>query len=291
MLDPLLGKWREQNGGAAASWSPTLEGRYTTPLAFQPGERFGYGPGLDWAGRAVELVSHKTLGEYFQDHIFAPLGVKNASFFPNKDPALKALMVDLNPEDPHGIGLAPMGGIPSQGTVAECFGGQGLYMPAAEYIKVLYSLLASDGKLLSPKTVDMMFEPSLESAAHTFVNTTFAEEMANSPMGAGMPKETQRDYALGGLLVQTAQPGSFAEGTMVWGGAFNSAWFIDRKTGLCGFGAPQPYLRDGPATRGEGYVFKPHREGAMRWEKSVEHFKIVYRKGIYQVYQEWKERK
>ena len=202
---------------------------------------------------------------------------------------MKALMVDLNPDDPNGYGLAPMGGLKGLAGVTDCFGGMGLFMPAIEYSKILQTLLTSDGMLLAPNTVDLIFRPSLDPGAHAFINKMGAEDMGDSPLGAGLPKGAKREYGLGGMLVQQDLPGWYADGTLTWGGAFNTTWFIDRQTGLCGIGSPQMYLRDAPFTRGEGYEFQTHRNGALRWEAVAEHYKQVYRNGIYEVYMDWKE--
>src|ERR1700749_2711716 len=45
------------------------------PLTFDPGERWQYGINIDWAGKAVEAISGKTLDAYLKDHIFTPLGM------------------------------------------------------------------------------------------------------------------------------------------------------------------------------------------------------------------------
>ncbi len=50
------------------------------PLAFDPGERWEYGIGIDWAGKVVEAVSGQTLGAYLDEHIFAPLGMTDTQF-------------------------------------------------------------------------------------------------------------------------------------------------------------------------------------------------------------------
>src|SRR5579872_3995065 len=39
------------------------------PLMFEPGKRWQYGMGVDWAGRLVEAISGVSLEEYFQAHI------------------------------------------------------------------------------------------------------------------------------------------------------------------------------------------------------------------------------
>ena len=50
------------------------------PLVFDPGAAWDYGIGIDWAGKAVEAVSGKTLGAYLTDHLFAPLGMGDTGF-------------------------------------------------------------------------------------------------------------------------------------------------------------------------------------------------------------------
>ena len=52
----------------------------TTPLLFDPGERWEYGISIDWVGKMVETVSGQKLDRYFQDNIFGPLGMKDTSF-------------------------------------------------------------------------------------------------------------------------------------------------------------------------------------------------------------------
>src|SRR5512139_2085014 len=47
----------------------------TTPLLFDPGERWQYGINIDWAGKMVEAASGKKLGQYMRDNILGPLGM------------------------------------------------------------------------------------------------------------------------------------------------------------------------------------------------------------------------
>ena len=52
------------------------------PLVNQPGEQWEYGINIDWAGQLVERVSGMRLNDYFQKHIFEPMGIKNINMFP-----------------------------------------------------------------------------------------------------------------------------------------------------------------------------------------------------------------
>ena len=51
----------------------------TTPLVFDPGERWEYGMSIDWIGKMIEAVSGQKLGEYLQHNLFAPLGMNSTS--------------------------------------------------------------------------------------------------------------------------------------------------------------------------------------------------------------------
>ncbi len=50
------------------------------PLVFDPGERWDYGIGIDWAGKAVEAVSGQRLGAYMQQNLLQPLGMTDTGF-------------------------------------------------------------------------------------------------------------------------------------------------------------------------------------------------------------------
>ncbi len=53
------------------------------PLAFQPGEKWKYSPGLNVTGRIIEVVSGQTYQDFLQQRIFDPLGMKNSTFYPD----------------------------------------------------------------------------------------------------------------------------------------------------------------------------------------------------------------
>jgi len=55
------------------------------PLAFHPGDQWMYGFSHDVLGRIIEVISGKTLGEYFNETIFKPLGLKDTAFYVPKE--------------------------------------------------------------------------------------------------------------------------------------------------------------------------------------------------------------
>jgi CubicO group peptidase (beta-lactamase class C family) len=272
-LTPLISRWREKS---ATQSQETIENRkmlveelFSYPLSFQPGGGWMYGPGLDWAGRILERVTGKTLGERMHERIFGPLGITDAQFYPVTREDLRTRLVDLNPDDPDALGRAVLGGGGDMNNVTKGdFGGHGLFMTAPDYVKVLRSLLANDGKILKPATVDDMFEHHLSQEATTGHHVALA-----SPMGiffrVGTAPDSKAGHGLGGLLTLQDVDGWYGERTLTWGGGLTFAWFIDRKNDLCGVGAIQAPL--------------PINGNA------VETLKQTFRHGIYRKRSEWKK--
>lgn len=242
-LDPLIGRWHEKF--APPPQDPrkmSVEELFSYPLGFQPGAAWMYGPGLDWAGRIVERVTGKTLGERMHERIFGPLGIADAQFYPVTREDLRARLVDLNPNDPDALGRAVLGGGGDMNKRTKGdFGGHGLFMTAPDYVKLLRSLLANDGKILKPVMVDDMFEHHLSPEATAGHRAALA-----SPMGVffsvGTAPDSNAGHGLGGLLTLQDVDGWYGERTLTWGGGQTFAWFIDRKNDLCGVGALQASL-------------------------------------------------
>ncbi|MCJ1441404.1 MAG: hypothetical protein MMC23_001890 [Stictis urceolatum] len=238
-MDPRIESWQQAH--PAPKPAPSVPVRMAHPLAYEPGEGWMYGTGLDWAGCLVERLSGLSLDDYLRERVLTPLGIKEPgktlSFFPVKE-GLGPRMVDLNPRDKNGEGLGVVGGQSAHdGTDSVCYGGHGAYMTGEAYLEVLYSLLKNDGRVLKREMVEEMFRPQLEQKA-----TEVFEQALESPVGVFFKNNTSGkdlDYGLGGLLVQGEDEGGLAKGSLTWGGGHNSAWFVDPKNGTCGFAAPQ----------------------------------------------------
>ena len=71
--NPEMGRYLEATGtpGIISCANAAL----SIPLVFDPGERWDYGIGIDWAGKAVEAVSGQRLGVYMQQNLLQPLGM------------------------------------------------------------------------------------------------------------------------------------------------------------------------------------------------------------------------
>ena len=53
----------------------------TLPLLHEPGTAWKYGLSTDVLGYLVEVVSQRTLQQFFRERIFEPLGMKDTYFF------------------------------------------------------------------------------------------------------------------------------------------------------------------------------------------------------------------
>ncbi|KAK6434612.1 hypothetical protein LTR95_009203 [Oleoguttula sp. CCFEE 5521] len=205
-------------------------GRFSYPLIFEPGTSWSYGTGIDWAGLVVERLTNSTLEGYMTTHIWQPLGIKEMTFFPRKHPELQARIPVLAVRTPDG-GLAKYPAKSINEGLTGCLGGQGIYATMDEYLRVQRSILANDGKLLSAKSVDLMFTPQLTSA-----ETQGLKNFLTTPMAAMFIGEFVKDlpvsWGLGGVLFLEDDDGRRKKGTMSWGGMTNPFWIIDREAGL-----------------------------------------------------------
>ena len=267
-FSPDLMRWSAKYNPPQPGVRRSVEEAFKYPLGFQPGTSWMYRVGLDWAGRIVEHVKGSTLGEFAQRRIFDPLGITDAQFNPVTREDLRARMVDLNPDDPDGVGSAfGGGGANDQNRRSKGdFGGHGLFMTAEGYAAVLRSLLTNDGKILEPSVVDDMFRDHLTPAESSGFRAALAGP-AGPFFGQGIESGAKTGQGLGGLLTLEGVDGCFGEKTLAWGGGHTFSWFVDRTNGLCGLVALQAKM---PFDRG-----------------MVMELKNVFRHDVYRKRDEW----
>ena len=107
------------------------------PLMFEPGTRWQYGEGVDWAGRLVETISGATLEDYFQQQILRPLGMVDTSYIL---PAAKFdRLVNLYHREANGVLQEDERKFPRPPTSFN--GGGGLYSSAPDYIRFTQMIL------------------------------------------------------------------------------------------------------------------------------------------------------
>ena len=72
----------QKNVGTLAN---TAEMLAKSELAFEPGSKWQYGPGLSVAGRVVEIVSGKSFDQFLSERIFEPLEMTQTGFHPTDE--------------------------------------------------------------------------------------------------------------------------------------------------------------------------------------------------------------
>ncbi len=132
------------------------------PLIYQPGKGWTYSVSMDIEGYIIEKLSGQTLPDFIRDHIYAPLGMKDAGFFVPADKRNRfSTLYGTGPNgdllaDPTGGGLA--GDYAAQPAMPS--GGGGMVSTAEDYYRFA-QMLANGGQLnglriLAPSTVKLM---------------------------------------------------------------------------------------------------------------------------------------
>ncbi|KAI9170600.1 Lovastatin esterase [Paramyrothecium foliicola] len=233
-LSPNINKWEQKYNIPQEGQLRGVEELWNQPLDYQPGTRWMYGSAMDWAGLIIERVTGRTLQDYVQQRVGEPLGISEGQFYPVTREDLRARLVDLNPQDPKAVGRAAVGGNPDINQFSRGnFGGHGMFMSGSGYIEILHSLLANDGKLLQPTSVELMFKNHLTPDIEAQLQDALGPPGAYFRMGT----HQRVGQGFGGLLTLEDVDGWYGKDTLTWGGGQTTMWFIDRQNDLCGFAA------------------------------------------------------
>ncbi|KAG0645149.1 Lovastatin hydrolase [Hyphodiscus hymeniophilus] len=240
-MNPLLIKWRESRGKEAGQKGDPILKRITIPLLFEPGTSWEYGYGIDWAGVLVMRLNKMSLEAYMQKYLWDPLSIRNITFHQELKLEVRKNLVKMSTRGKQGMrGLAT----PTEEKVewtdellyedpwVDEFGGAGGIGSGVEYMKILHSICADDGKLLMSETIDEMFTPQLGDDARRAlaVGSVFLDE---NGMFSSHEPGTERDYGLGGALILSDKRTGLRAGTLSWSGLPNLLWTIDRESGIC----------------------------------------------------------
>lgn len=199
------------------------------PLMFDPGTRWQYGTGIDWAGLAVEAVTGMSLGEWLDKELTGPLGMTSTSF----RPAWEAGEAQIHVREADG-GFKTQSMVLGGGEFHN--GGGGISSNAADYARFLRMILRGgelDGvRVLSPEMARIAREDALPAHLSAGEMTSAMPSLAT----AFNPIPGQRGgWTLGGYLVNTETgPAGRSPGSLHWAGIFNCYYWIDPSRDLAG---------------------------------------------------------
>ncbi|KAI9898649.1 hypothetical protein N3K66_007009 [Trichothecium roseum] len=221
--------------------SLSLMERCLAPLAFEPGEGFIYGTGVDFAGFMVERVTGMSLESYIHKHVCAPLGITSVCFRPREHPDLHSRLADVSLRKEKGgpVEHTPLTIWPPD-TEGDS-GGSGAYATVADFQRVLRSVAGDDGVLLPSRMVDELLRPDMTPSARAGAMKALRNESTNNIYG-GLPMGTEVAYAIGGMVVlEDLLPGRRPRGAVHWGGLLNVFFWMDRENGLSGIYGSQVF--------------------------------------------------
>lgn len=204
------------------SMAERLERLAKLPLVSHPGTAWRYSVSTDVLGYLVEVLSGQSLGDFFQERIFGPLGMTDTDFHVPAEKVDRFAAV-------YGPGMqvvdAPTSG---QFTAVDRAhsGGGGLVGTAADYLRFAQMLMnhgALDGeRLLGRKTVELMTLDHLPAAL--------------KPIAIGLSPVRGCGFGLGVQVVENvaASQRLGSVGAYGWGGAANTDFWNDPKEQITG---------------------------------------------------------
>ena len=208
----------------------------TTPLLFDPGERWFYGINIDWAGKMVETSSGQKLGRYMADNLFGPLGMTNTAF--KITDGMRKRLAKIHHRTPDGLVPDQALELPQEPEFE--MGGGGLYSTAGDYLKFVRMML-NRGKsdkgeaVLKPETVDQMSGNAMGDCKVCLLKTTAPPLSNDAEFFPGMDKQ----WGLSFMINNEQAPTGRSAGALAWAGLANTYYWIDQKKGIGGVYATQ----------------------------------------------------
>jgi CubicO group peptidase (beta-lactamase class C family) len=189
------------------------------PLLYQPGQGWLYSSSMDIQGYIVEKLSGKLLPEFMREHIYEPLGMRDAGFYVSEEKRQRfATLYNVNAQGE--LVAGEPGDYATEPTMAS--GGGGMVSTAEDYFRFA-SMLANAGELdgkrvLAPSTVKLMTSEHMPDALLT------------GEFGIGM-SVIRPGFAWGYDCAVIFDPVkanlSDGAGTFFWDGAAGTWFFVD----------------------------------------------------------------
>ena len=196
----------------------------TTPLVADPGERWEYGIGIDWAGKMVEAASGRKLGAFLEESLFGPLGMRDTSF--RLSAFQRARLVTMHARAADGS-LSTMPFEVEQDPEFE-MGGGGLYSTVGDYLRFTRMILnrgTLDGvRVFSPETIELMSASSTGEVDVRPLRTVMPAYSNDCDFFPGM----RQKWGLSFLINTEASPQGRSAGSLSWAGLGNAYYWIDR---------------------------------------------------------------
>jgi methyl acetate hydrolase len=207
-----------------------------TVLLHDPGERWTYGPNIDWAGKIVEAVRGKRLGDVLAERIFGPLDMTDIAFTMTESMQARRATIHDRAQDGK---LTPLPDLTLPQPPAMDMGGHGLYSTVGEYMKFIRMFLndgnGPNGRVLKPETVDFMSTNALGNLKSGGWPTSIPSLTNAGEFFPGLSKSWGYTFQINDDPTPSGRPA----GSLMWAGLANLFYWIDRQNGIGGFWGSQ----------------------------------------------------
>ncbi len=226
-------------GTRTVSLAETCSRAAEVPLKFSPGTEWQYSISTDIIGHLVELISGSPLDQFFDDEILGPLGMVDTAFWVDDDKADQLVPNTARPgQSPFGIppdarsaGVGDLLVIDDNSAESEyrtkpalLSGGGGLTSTLSDYVRFCRMILNGgelDGKrILGSRTLAFAGRNHLPGGATLAdIGPPIGTETNHEGVGFGLGFSVVVDPAANGVIQSV--------GTMAWGGAASTLFWID----------------------------------------------------------------
>lgn len=226
------------------------------PLVHEPGEKWTYGVGIDWAVNVVSRAEGKSFQTLLKEQLFDPLEFTSVSAAPCDK--IKKNLVHMHQRDLKTGKIShiehpptwPLHDSPDIANQAYQSGGAGIFAKPSEYVRV-FAALINDGvyapngaRILRPETVKSVFTnqiPQWPDFARQGIYPT-EPTIANAlPEIFQQPENPPQGWGLSLFLNTVPTPWGRGAYSGFWCGIANLYYWIDPETGIAGFVANQLY--------------------------------------------------
>jgi CubicO group peptidase (beta-lactamase class C family) len=247
-------EYAKQNVMGSKSLQEFIDKLAKIPLMYQPGTKWSYSASMDVQGYIIEKLSGKSLPEFYAEHIFKPLGMKDAGFFVPADQRSRFVTLYQGSEK-EPLKAVRFGG-DYEAAPGMASGGGGMVSTAEDYYRFA-SMLANGGELngvriISPESVALM------SANHLAPHLLTGEfgigiHTMRAGFGYGYNCAVVFDPAMAGL--------SDGKGEFFWDGAAGTWFWVDPTNDVVFVGMIQRML--GPSSPNVEYLSRSTIYGAL----------------------------
>ena len=159
---PVDAMYRDQKVLQSKNLQEMVDKLATIPLLYQPSTRWVYSLSMDIEGYIVERLSGQTLPDFARDHIFKPLGMRDAGFYVPAEKRAR-FVTNYRPDAQGNLAVDGGGsGLPTDFSTEPTMpsGGGGMVSTAEDYYRFA-QMLGNGGtlngvRILAPATVKLM---------------------------------------------------------------------------------------------------------------------------------------